>query len=201
MYTVHDEVVLDPFLGSGTTMQVALSLDRRAVGYEINPDYLDFIEGRLEVEGGLFELYNYQVEYPDREEEVTSINYEPSIKNMEPKKEYQGRDENFHRVNDILEDNRLLLDDGRIISFLGVSIPSEKSEVAKQYLRRFVEGKQIYLLESAPKDEGLTAYVYLKNRIFINRKMIEMSLAIPDANVDHKQKNKFQKVFEELKNG
>ena len=34
------DVVLDPFLGSGTTAQVALALGRRWIGCELNPEYV-----------------------------------------------------------------------------------------------------------------------------------------------------------------
>jgi DNA modification methylase len=40
-------VVLDPFMGSGTTLEVALDNGRCAVGYEINPKYLDIARFRL----------------------------------------------------------------------------------------------------------------------------------------------------------
>lgn len=39
--------VLDPFAGSGTTLKVALNLDRDSVGIELNEDYLQYIEKRL----------------------------------------------------------------------------------------------------------------------------------------------------------
>ena len=41
------DIVLDPFMGSGTTAQVALQHGRRAVGCELNPEYLSLIEQRL----------------------------------------------------------------------------------------------------------------------------------------------------------
>ncbi len=41
------DIVLDPFMGSGTTAQVALQHGRRAVGCELNPEYLPLIEQRL----------------------------------------------------------------------------------------------------------------------------------------------------------
>lgn len=47
-------VVLDPFVGGGTTMSVALELGRQAVGIEMNPSYCDFIQGQLHKEFGLF---------------------------------------------------------------------------------------------------------------------------------------------------
>jgi DNA modification methylase len=41
------DLVLDPFMGSGTTAQVALQHGRRAVGSELNPEYIKLIEQRL----------------------------------------------------------------------------------------------------------------------------------------------------------
>jgi len=41
------EYVLDPFIGSGTVGEVALSLDRRFVGIELNPEYAKTASERL----------------------------------------------------------------------------------------------------------------------------------------------------------
>jgi DNA modification methylase len=41
------ELILDPFIGSGTTGLVALELDRRFVGIELNPSYLEIAGQRL----------------------------------------------------------------------------------------------------------------------------------------------------------
>ena len=40
-------VVLDPFLGSGTTAAVAKALNRRYVGIELNPEYCALAEKRI----------------------------------------------------------------------------------------------------------------------------------------------------------
>lgn len=45
--TSAGDLVLDPFLGSGTTGLTALTLGRRFVGIELNPDYVDIAERRL----------------------------------------------------------------------------------------------------------------------------------------------------------
>jgi site-specific DNA-methyltransferase (adenine-specific) len=42
-----EELILDPFIGSGTTGLVAHKLNRRFVGIELNPDYLEIAERRL----------------------------------------------------------------------------------------------------------------------------------------------------------
>lgn len=41
------DLVLDPFVGSGTTGAVAVKLDRRFIGIELNPDYVQIAEQRL----------------------------------------------------------------------------------------------------------------------------------------------------------
>ena len=40
--------VLDPFSGSGTTGMVALNLGRNYIGIDLNPDYLDLAQARIE---------------------------------------------------------------------------------------------------------------------------------------------------------
>ncbi|MBE7636051.1 site-specific DNA-methyltransferase [Sneathiella sp. P13V-1] len=42
------DVVLDPFMGSGTTNRVAKILGRHSIGFDINPDYLEMSKTRLD---------------------------------------------------------------------------------------------------------------------------------------------------------
>ncbi len=41
------DLVVDPFSGSGTTLRVCQQLNRRAIGVEINPDYVTMTKNRL----------------------------------------------------------------------------------------------------------------------------------------------------------
>ena len=41
------DLVVDPFLGSGTTLRVCQQIDRRAIGIEINPSYVAMTKDRL----------------------------------------------------------------------------------------------------------------------------------------------------------
>jgi modification methylase len=47
MYTFHNETVLDPFMGSGTTAFAAAQEGRNSVGYEINPGFEPVIREKL----------------------------------------------------------------------------------------------------------------------------------------------------------
>lgn len=49
------DVVLDPFVGSGTTMKVCGDLGRNCIGIEINPDYVEMCKNRV----SLFTLLSY----------------------------------------------------------------------------------------------------------------------------------------------
>jgi len=48
------QIVLDPFMGSGTTAVVATRLGRRAVGFELNPDYIKMARERIIGDAPLF---------------------------------------------------------------------------------------------------------------------------------------------------
>lgn len=47
LFSYKGETVLDPFLGSGTTLKVATELDRKGIGYEIDLELLDIIKKKL----------------------------------------------------------------------------------------------------------------------------------------------------------
>lgn len=49
--TNENDVVLDPFMGSGTTAVVAKKLNRQYLGYETMPEYCEIAENRLEKVG------------------------------------------------------------------------------------------------------------------------------------------------------
>ena len=45
--TNKGDIILDPFMGSGTTAVVAKRLNRDFVGYELNSEYVDIAKKRL----------------------------------------------------------------------------------------------------------------------------------------------------------
>jgi len=49
------DIILDPFSGSGTTLRVCQQLDRNAIGFELNPDYVEMTKIRLNEKFGGFD--------------------------------------------------------------------------------------------------------------------------------------------------
>jgi site-specific DNA-methyltransferase (adenine-specific) len=50
LFSYKGETVLDPFLGSGTTMKVAIELQRNSVGYELKPELEEKITKKLKLD-------------------------------------------------------------------------------------------------------------------------------------------------------
>ncbi|MDO9152398.1 MAG: site-specific DNA-methyltransferase [Paludibacter sp.] len=48
LYSFKGDIILDPFMGSGTTAVSALKSDRKFVGYDISKEYIDLAEKRIE---------------------------------------------------------------------------------------------------------------------------------------------------------
>ncbi len=61
LFSYKDEIVLDPFMGSGTTLKVGFELGRRCVGYEIDLELLDVVKEKLKV--NQFTLTNERPDY------------------------------------------------------------------------------------------------------------------------------------------
>jgi modification methylase len=48
LYSFKDEIILDPFMGSGQTAIAAIKAGRHYVGYEINPEYVAMAQARIQ---------------------------------------------------------------------------------------------------------------------------------------------------------
>jgi len=48
LFTQIGDVVLDPFIGSGTTALAAQQLERRCIGIEIEPTYVELVRKRID---------------------------------------------------------------------------------------------------------------------------------------------------------
>jgi len=51
LFTHKGELVLDPFVGIGTTLIAAKDLDRNAIGFDLNPKYIEFANQRISTFG------------------------------------------------------------------------------------------------------------------------------------------------------
>lgn len=56
LYTFSEDVVLDPFMGSGTTAVAAVRANRSYVGYEVSKEYIDVAYQRVERETACYSL-------------------------------------------------------------------------------------------------------------------------------------------------
>ncbi len=56
MYSIEGDTVLDPFLGTGTTVIAAIASKRNSIGYEIDPDFREVIQDNME--GLPLDFYN-----------------------------------------------------------------------------------------------------------------------------------------------
>lgn len=48
LYSFKDDIILDPFIGSGTTAISAMKSERKYVGYEVNEEYIKLANRRIE---------------------------------------------------------------------------------------------------------------------------------------------------------
>ena len=197
MFTFVGDTVLDPFLGSGTTVKVALEAARNAVGFEINPDFLEAIPRKIGVRDRL-PFYNelHLIKTDKRIEELPEIDYTPAIRNAVARQEAPGRRVNpadLHKVTKIIDENTIELATGLNVRFLGVQLDKKAETI--DYLRSRILGKNVLIKDDQVIDNDMiSAYVYLKNKIFVNAYLIKVGLGSPDLSVSHRLKNKFIKL-------
>ncbi|HUM80076.1 MAG TPA: DNA methyltransferase, partial [Candidatus Saccharicenans sp.] len=197
MFSFVDDIVLDPFLGSGTAVKVALEQGRNAFGYEINHSFIELIKEKLGLANSLPGL-GKGVKIVERQENKYinfDSNYIPSIKNEKPQIDpllFGFKAPKLYKVAGIIDDHTIQLDTGLKVRFLGVRVVKKDETI--QYLKNRLLGKEVILKINEGEvagSETVNGYVYLKNKIFINLYLIKSGLAIPDSSQPHKELNKF----------
>jgi len=199
MYTFVGDTVLDPFLGSGTTVKTALDLNRNAIGYEINEKFLDIIKEKLGLKQSLLQfIENIQIIKRQTAVDIDEVDYIPRIKDAKPKidpKKFNFKNGRLYRVVDIADEHTIKLNTGLLVKFLGVKVT--KKEDVLRYLREYILKKEVFLKfdKCAVLDENtVEAYVYLKNKIFVNAYLIKSGMAEADKSKDYKYKVKFMEL-------
>lgn len=212
MFSFPKEMVLDPFMGSGTTASVAKKLNRNSVGYEINPDFIPIIKDKI---GGDDMFSSSEIEIlkqkpitDNLEERICQLPYRfvdthKLDKKIDIKKiqygskidaDSSGKREEYFSVKEIISPELIKLNNDLIIRLIGIKQDPGINGEATKYLYKKLKGKKVFLKYDEVKhdsDNHLMAYLYLENKTFINAHLLKEKLVLVDNSIDFKYKNKF----------
>jgi len=217
MFSFVDDTVLDPFLGSGTTILAAKHLNRNSIGYEINAEFLPIIEEKVGINQlstlAKFEVITQKPGIKDWESKVHELPYQfqdpiKFDKKIDPKRMSFGskidqatpkRDEYFS-VRKIINPELLVLSNNIKIRLLGVKTKPDTAHEALKILDTKLMNQKVFLRFDNLKydnDGNLLCYLYLKNKTFINAYLIKNRLVEVDTNFDFRYKERFLKLGNE----
>lgn len=214
MFSFAGETVFDPFMGSGTTALAARNLQRNSIGYEINPDFVDYYKQKVD-NVRLFNnstcLYKVDSSIINKEEKLNTLPYvfnDPH--KMESKidvkklqfgskidKDSKEREE-YYSVKSVLSPNTVILSNGLTIRLIGIKEKPSVNGNATRFLTDKTKGRKVFLKYDSVKydsENTLLCYLYLENKTFINAHMLKNGLADVDYSIDFKYKAKFEKLI------
>lgn len=217
MFSFVNEIVLDPFAGSGTTSLAARNLQRSSVAYEINPDFINIIKDKLRVNQK--DIYDTTYEFitqpkpkSDLNEDIRNLPYifkDPHAldKRVDVKKLQYGskidknspsKRQELFTVKEIISSEKIRLNNDLIVRLLGIKEDPVINGKAVSFLREKTKGKKIFLKYDHVKfdnENNLLCYLYLENKTFLNAHLIKEKLADVDISVNFKYKNKFLQLL------
>jgi len=213
MFTFVGDIVLDPFLGSGTTTLAAKNLNRNSIGYEINGDFLPFIKERV---GCGQSLFSEECAFDILKQEKITANFAEEIqelpyifkdpikvdKKIDPKKlqfgskidQDSGQREEYFTVKEVVSPELIKLSNGLTVRLLGIKQDVLKNGKATEYLVNKTQGQKVFLKYDQIKydsENRLLCYLYLKNKTFVNAHLVKEGLVVVDAEMVFKYKEKF----------
>lgn len=214
MFSFAGETIFDPFMGSGTTALAARNLQRNSIGYEVNPDFVDYYKQKVD-NARLFNTstcqYTVDTSCIDKEQKLKGLPYvfnDPH--KMESKidvkklqfgskidKNSKEREE-YYTVKSVISPNTILLSNGLTIRLIGIKEKPSVNDNATKFLLDKTKGRKVFLKYDSVKYDSeniLLCYLYLDNKTFINAHMLKNGLADVDYSIDFKYKTKFEKLI------
>ncbi len=213
MFSFPNEIVLDPFLGSGTTSLVARKLDRNSIGYEINQDFIPIIKERIGVNDAFSQVdvkvikqrnFENPIEEKIKELPYQFIDTHKLDKKIDVKKiqfgskldvNSSGHREEYFTVKEVISPELLRLNNDMIIRLIGIKQNPKINGEANEFLINKLRGQKVFLKFDEIKHDAenhLMAYLYLENKTFINAHLLKEGLVNVDDNSNFKYINKFK---------
>ncbi len=215
MFSFPEEIVLDPFMGSGTTALAAKKLNRNSIGYEINPDFIPIIKEKIGLDDAFtkaeIEIINQPKLKIDFEKQIKELPYQfVDVHKLDKKidvKKIQygskidanstGKREDFFSVKEIISPELIRLNNDLTIRLIGIKENPKINGKATEYLVNKLRGKKVFLKYDEIKHDfqnNLMAYLFLENKTFINAHLLKENLALVDNSINFKYKNKFNTI-------
>jgi len=220
MFSFIGDIILDPFLGSGTTTLAARNLNRNSIGYEINEKFLPIIRKKIGInekeliKNSDFEIIKQKPLKVDWNSEISKLPYQfkdpiKFDKKIDPRKLKFGSKidfseptrEEFFSVKNIINPEEIILNNNLKVKLLGIKTKKEVVDKAINYLKVKLKNQRVFLKYDSIKydDNGnLFVYLYLKNKTFINAHLIKNGLAEVDTGIDYLYKDKFIKLKQQI---
>lgn len=219
MFSFVDDVVLDPFLGSGTTILAAKNLNRNSLGYEINKQFLPVIKEKIGADKeDLFKNVNFEIteqkmQNADFKNEILELPYifKDSIKfsrQIDPKKLKFGSKidsvnnarVDLYSVKQVINPEKILLNNDLMVKLIGVKIKKEMISKAMEFLQTKLKNQRVFVKFDNLKydsENNLLCYLYLQNKTFVNAHLIKTGFVDVDDKIDYRYKPKFLNLIQQ----
>ncbi|MFQ5445352.1 MAG: DNA methyltransferase [Saprospiraceae bacterium] len=216
MFAFVGDVVLDPFLGSGTTTLAAKNLGRHSIGYEINEEFLPVIREKV---GADEQMIFEKSQFIFAKQENLKTNFDKEVrklpyifkdalrlnKKIDIKKlqfgskidRTSGKREKYFTVKEIISPELIRLNNGLEVRLIGVRENPKRNGKASEFLYKKTKGKKVFLKYDEVKHDRqnrLYAYLYLKNKTFINAHLVRTGFVDVDDSIEYKYKAKFNSL-------
>jgi modification methylase len=221
MYSFVGENILDPFLGSGTSTVAAILNRRNSIGFELNSDFVNIIKKRISK--NVSSKDDFEMEYLDQKFEKKDWRHEkeklPYIfhdpiklsKKIDPRKLKFGskisngdigkrkNEEKFFLVKEVLDVDLIKTNKQLCIRLIGIQKNLKKEGEAIEFLKKKLINQHVYLkydIDKHDDENNIFAYVYMKNKTFINLHLIKKGFAFTDRKKKFNLLEKFISVEE-----
>jgi site-specific DNA-methyltransferase (adenine-specific) len=213
MFSFTGDTVLDPFLGSGTTVLAAKNLNRNSIGYEINEKFLSIIQDKVGMkrkelfQTAVFEVVKQKSLRVNWDLEIKKLSYQfkdpiKFDKKIDPRKLKFGskidsskpvRQESFS-IKDVISPEELILNNNIKVRLIGIKSNKNNIDKAITFLKSRLKNQKLFLKYDNIKYDNkgnLLVYIYLKNKTFVNAHLIKSGFVEVDTKLDYIYKNKF----------